>query len=224
MDEKEVEEKIFHLSQGQALQEKIVNELIQHMIDLDLDDFESVLDNYIMTRGIDKTITHIIFPFLDRIGILWQTNHIQPTQEHLVTNIIRQKLIVGIEGVITHITSDKTVLLFLPEGEHHELGLLYVYYLLKNRGIRILYIGSNVPVKDIEYICQAKKPDYLYTHLTCVTGNFNFEKFLQFMQQHLPDYPLCISGKLAQAQIRKIPASVSFRKSLHEVLDFVASL
>jgi len=224
MDEKEVEEKIFHLSQGQALQEKIVNELIQHMIDLDLDNFESVLDNYIMTRGIDKAITHIIFPFLDRIGILWQTNHIQPTQEHLVTNIIRQKLIVGIEGVITHINSDKSVLLFLPEGEHHELGLLYVYYLLKNRGIRVLYIGSNVPVKDLEFICQAKKPDYLYTHLTCVTGNFNFERFLQYMQQQLPDYPLCISGRLAQSQIRKIPASISFRKSLPEVLEFVASL
>ncbi len=64
------------------------------------------------------------------------TSHINPAQEHLVTNIIRQKLIVGIEGAFTHFNMNKTVLLFLPEGEHHELGLLYTYYLLKNKGIR----------------------------------------------------------------------------------------
>jgi methanogenic corrinoid protein MtbC1 len=177
-----------------------------------------------MTRGIDKGITQIIFPFLDRIGILWQTNHIQPTQEHLVTNIIRQKIIVGIEGVVTHISSPKTVLLFLPEGEYHEIGLLYVYYLMKNRGIRVLYIGSNVPLKDLEFICKAKKPDHLYSHLTCITGSFNLEKFLLYMHQHLSEFPLCISGRLAQAQIRKLPVSVNFRKSLPEVLEFIGTL
>jgi MerR family transcriptional regulator, light-induced transcriptional regulator len=224
MDEQEVKEKIILLSQAQALQERMVNELIHHMIDLDMDKFEALLDNYIMTRGIDKTINQIIFPFLDRIGILWQTNHIQPTQEHLVTNIIRQKLIVGIEGVVTHISVNKTILLFLPEGEHHEMGLLYVYYLLKNRGIRALYVGSNVPLKDIEFICSAKTPDLLYTHLTCIAGNFNFDKFIQQVHQRLPRQQLVISGRLAQTHIRKIPASVHFKKSLNEVMEFIGGL
>src|SRR5882672_383956 len=112
MDEEEVKEKIISLSYTQAQQERIINELIQHMAELDMDRFECVLDNYIMTRGIDKTITHIIFPFLDRIGILWLTNHINPAQEHLVTNVIRQKLIVGIEGVVSHLNINKTILLF----------------------------------------------------------------------------------------------------------------
>jgi len=224
MDEQEVKEKIIHLSQSQALQERMINELIHHMIDLDMDKFEGLIDNHIMTKGIDKTITHILFPFLDRIGILWQTNHIHPTQEHLVTNIIRQKLIVGIEGVVTHIKVNKTILLFLPEGEHHEIGLLYVYYLLKNRGVRVLYIGSNVPIKDIEYICALKSPDFLYSHLTCITGNFNFDKFIRQFQRLLSGFTLIISGRLAQTHIRKIPPSVEFKRSLPEVMDFVAAL
>jgi len=224
MGEQEMKEKIISLSQAQAQQERLVNELIHHMVDLDMDRFESLLDNYIMGRGIDKLITQIIFPFLDRIGILWQTNHINPTQEHLVTNIIRQKLIVGIEGVVTHIRSDKSLLLFLPEGEHHEMALLYMYYLLKNRGFRVLYVGANVPLKDLEFICRVKKPDYLYTHLTCIAGNFNFDKFLQQMNQRLPDVPLTISGRLAQTYVKKIPAGVNFRKSLTEVMEFIGEL
>jgi len=224
MDENEVKEKIISLSFAQAQQERIVNELIHHMIDLNIDGFECVLDNFIMNRGIDKAITQIIFPFLDRIGILWLTNHINPAQEHLVTNIIRQKLIVGIEGAISHIIVNKTIMLFLPEGEYHELGLLYTSYLLKSRGVKVLYLGANIPLDDIEFICGIKKPDFLYTHLTCVSGNFNFEKFLARIHQRIPDIPLAISGLLARTHIRKIPPGINFKKSLAEVLEYVTSL
>src|SRR5689334_9690956 len=141
----EVKEKIILLSHAEAQQERLVNELLQCMVDLDMEKFEDVLDNYIMQKGIDKTISYLIFPFLDKIGILWLTNHINPAQEHVVTNIIRQKLIVGIEGAITHISVNKTVILFLPEGEHHELGLLYTYYLMKKRGAQVIYLGADVP-------------------------------------------------------------------------------
>ena len=123
----EINEKILSLNQAPAQQEKIVNDLIRFMIDLDMDAFEALLDNYILARGIERTILQVIFPFLDKIGVLWITNHINPAQEHLVTNIIRQKLIVGIEGVGVTLKLKKTVLLFLPEGEFHELGLLFMY-------------------------------------------------------------------------------------------------
>lgn len=84
----EMKEKILSLTQAQAQQERIVNDLIHCMVDLRMEDFETVLDNYIMAKGVERTITQIIFPFLERIGILWLTNHVNPAQEHLVTNII----------------------------------------------------------------------------------------------------------------------------------------
>jgi len=224
MDADEVMEKIISLSYAEAQQERIVNELIQHMVDLDMDRFECVFDNYIMSRGIDKTITQIIFPFLDRIGILWLTNHINPAQEHMVTNIIRQKLIVGIEGAVSHTAINKTALLFLPESEFHEIGLLYISYLLKNRGAKVLYLGANMPLEDVEFICRLKKPDFLYTHLTCVPGNFNFEKFLSRFHQQIPHIPLFISGKLARTHTCKIPPGINFKKSLAEVMEYVSSL
>lgn len=224
MSDPEILEKIVSLSNLQAQQERIVNEMIQYMVDMNIDGFEDVLDNYIAVKGFDKTITQIIFPFLERIGILWVTNHINPAQEHLVTNIIRQKLIAGIETVFTHITTNKLVLLFLPEGEHHELGLLYICYLLKSRGIKTLYLGANVPVADIEFVSKFKKPDYLYTHLTATASNFNFEKFLHQVNTRLDSFPLVISGQLTSSYKKTLPQKVSFKTSLQDVIDYISVL
>src|ERR1700759_951662 len=145
MSEQELKSKLISLSDLEARQERLGNELIAHMIDLEIDAFERVLDHYVLTNGIDKAITQIVFQFLHRIGILWVTNHIHPAQEHLVSNIIRQKLVVGIEGAVTLRQVHRTILLFLPEGEHHELGLLYVHYLLRSHGARVLYLGADTP-------------------------------------------------------------------------------
>jgi MerR family transcriptional regulator, light-induced transcriptional regulator len=219
----EMQDKIITLSNTEAQQERLINNLIQCMVDLNIDSFEKQLDEHIKARGIDKTIIQLVFPFLEKIGILWITNHINPAQEHLVTNIIRQKLLVGIDSVYTHFSKDKTALLFLPEGEHHELGLLYTYYLLKSRGIKVLYLGANVPLKDLEFVATLKKPDFLYTHLTSAV-NFNFEKFLNFVHLRMPAFPVVVSGQCAQVYKKKVPASVTLKKSLFEVWEYVSSI
>lgn len=224
MNEEELREKLMSLSHSQAQQERLVNDLLHSMVDLDIERFEEVLDHYIMTRGIDKTISYLIFPFLEKIGILWLTNHVNAAQEHLVTNIIRQKLIVGIESAVSHLTVNKTILLFLPEGEHHELGLLYMYYLLKSRGINVLYLGANVPLKDLEFVANLKKPHTLYTHLTCVPGNFNFDRFVSQMHLRLPETSLVVSGHMARTYTKKIPPNLKLKKSLGEVIEFINGL
>jgi DNA-binding transcriptional MerR regulator len=224
MSEEELNGKIVSLSACEAQQERIVNELIAYMIDLDIDMFEQKLDHYILVKGIDKAIGQLIFPFLQRIGILWLTNHIHPAQEHLVMNCIRQKLIVGIEGAVVPRQTGKTVLLFLPEGEHHELGLLYVSYLMKTHGVQVLYLGADIPLDDVVFVCRSKNPDYLYTHLTCVAGGFNFDKFLSRLGRELPGIPLVISGQMVKDHPSKTSSGVHFKYCIDEVVDFVAGL
>ena len=224
MNADELKDKILSLSQAQAQQERLVNEMIHCMVDMQIDEFETLLDNYIRTKGIEKAITQIIFPFLERIGILWVTNHINPAQEHLVTNVVRRKIMVGIESCNPHISIAKTVLLFLPEGEHHELGILFMYFLLKSKGAKVLYLGANVPLKDVEYVASLKKPTFLYTHLTSVAHNFNFEKFLINAQNRIPEFPIIVSGALTQNYKKRIPTNISFKKSLAEVMDYIAAL
>ena len=224
MNEAEINEKILSLGQMEAQQERIVNELIKDMIDLNMAAFESTLDRYIMVKGIERTITQIIFPYLEKIGILWMTNHINPAQEHLVTNIIRQKLIVGIETVASSLKLNKSILLFLPEGEYHELGLLFMYYLLKKRGADVIYLGTSIPLADVEYVVNLKKPDYLYCHLTTVGQSFNFDKFLSNLEKKFNTIPSIISGQFTNTYQKKIHPPVVFKRSFPEAMEFVASL
>jgi DNA-binding transcriptional MerR regulator len=224
MSGEEINNKIMNLNNAVAQQERVINDLIQQMVDLNIESFESNLAENIRLRGIEKTINQIIFPFLERIGVLWITGHINPAQEHLVSNIIRQKLIVGTEAVVSSLKIDKTGLLFLPEGEFHELGLLFIQYLLKNRGISVLYLGANVPIDDVEYIIKAKKPDFLYTHLTSVSNGFSFDRFITQASKKFDHIPFIISGRLALSCEKKIPPKINFKRSLHEVTEFIATL
>lgn len=224
LNEAEINQKLLSLSQQEAQEERIVNELVKHMIDLNTEDFEKTLSGYIHENGIELTITKIIFSYLEKIGILWLTNHINPAQEHLVTNIIRQKIILGIEGTSTPEKTKKTVLLFLPEAEYHEIGLLFMYYLLKNRGINVIYLGSNVPLNDVAFVVKVKNPDYLFCHITRPAGNFNFEKFLSGLSVHFCETPCIISGRLAQNYQKKITPPILFKRNIEEVMDFITNL
>ena len=112
------------------------------------------------------------------MGILWITNHINPAQEHLATNILRQKIIYGIEKTPAITKYTKRIVLFLPEGEFHEIGLLFVHFLLKQNGIFVDYLGANVPMVDLEYLVKEAQVDYLFCHLTSPAKKFKFNSFL----------------------------------------------
>lgn len=224
MNEGEIKEKILGLNHQLAQQDRLVNALIQHMIDIDMDRFEEVLDVYIAAKGIEKTILQVIFPFLERIGILWLTNHIHPGQEHLVTNIIRQKLIVGIESVSSTIRVNKTIMLFLPEGEYHELSLLFMNYMLKNKGIKTIYLGASIPLRDVESLATLKKPDFIFTHLTSSGPRFNLDKLVTNMTRSFPGTTVVISGQLTVGYKKKLPSNFHFKRSYPEVMEFLSEI
>ena len=218
-----IREKILSLTSFEARHERMINALLGAMVEMDAAIFEKVIDNHISEHGIEDTIKHLLFPFLQKIGILWMTSHIRVAQEHLVSNIIRQKLIKGIEDINISSRSENAVVLFLPDGEYHELGLLYVYYLLKVKGTNIIYLGADVPIEELEYVCKIKQPRYLYTHLTSLPSRFNFEKYLATITNRIGGTMLMISGNVTHNYKKKIPGGISFLKSLEEVVDRLAA-
>lgn len=221
MNDAEIREKLLSLNQAEAQQERVINELIHHMVEMESGKFETVLNNHILSRGMEKTITQIIFPFLEKIGILWITNHINPAQEHIVSNIIRQKLLAGIDQLIPAFRIDKTILLFLPEGEFHELGLLFMQYMLKSRGFPVIYLGANSPLKEVEAVVKNCNPDYLYIHITSPGSKFNFERFIAGVSQCAPSTPVVIAGQYAKKSQLKIPSQVSLCSNASEIMEFM---
>lgn len=224
LNEDELQEKILGLSKSNAEQEFLINSLVQHMIEVKPELFESVINTQIQTKGLERTITYLIFPFLERVGFLWVTNHIKPAQEHIITAIIRQKLLVGIEKTPAPIAARSSVVCFLPDHEYHEIGLLFVHYLLRINNIKVIYMGCSVPVEDIRYIAERLKPNYLYTHLTSVGRNFNFEKFSNTVATAIPDVPLVVSGSLIASYNKKTPPSIHLKESYKAVTEFIESL
>jgi DNA-binding transcriptional MerR regulator/methylmalonyl-CoA mutase cobalamin-binding subunit len=224
MSEEEIHEKILSLNDVKAQRDRLVNELIANLSSMKLDEFEKQVDSYILSRGIEKTITYLIFPFLEKIGILWLTNNINPAQEHLVTNIIRSKLINGIETTHSHVKVNKSFLLFLPESEYHELGLLFVHYLLKSKGVKVYNLGANIPLKDVAFAIKHLRPDVIYIHLSSVSSKFNFEKYLQLLKIHTGKTQTILSGYITQQYKKNIPAGFHLKRSLDQVVEYISSL
>jgi MerR family transcriptional regulator, light-induced transcriptional regulator len=215
---------VMQLPQQEAYTENLVNVLLGHMIDIKNIEFEDVLNGYIREYGTERTITTIIFNFLEKIGILWQTNKIIPVQEHIVSNIIRQKLVGAIDDLPFVSRESPLFLLLLPEDEHHEMGLLYVYYLLKKNNLPVLYLGCNVPAKDVKYLFQVKSPRYLYLHLTTFPKGQSLSKYLSQLAGESPDVTILLSGTIARAQSQNFPPNVKFFQSISDVKEFISQV
>lgn len=224
MQPDEINDRILSLSDPRAVQERIVNELLQEMVDLRFEQFEKILTAQIAAKGIERTVLQVIFPFLERIGLLWLSGHIFPGQEHLVSNIVRQKLLVAIDACVPVSRSEKTFLLFLPEGEYHELGLLFMHFILKNRGFRVIYLGADMPLDDVAEIAAVRKPEFALVHLTATVPNFSLEKYLRRLELSLGNLTTIMSGTLVNSYRKTVPENVRIMHSLKEVTEFLATL
>ena len=132
MKSTEINKKILEITENVHDFDNQVESLIVAMSELDEMKFDKILTTSIIKLGLENTVTQIIYPFFEKIGVLWQIGTINPGQEHFVSNLIRQKLIIAIDGQYDTLAADaKLFLLFLPDGEYHEIGLLYSHYLIK---------------------------------------------------------------------------------------------
>jgi len=163
----EITEKVKNLSFVKTGDEDLFDGLMLSMIDLDENLFHQAFYKAVARLGFEDTINRIIFPFFSRIGILWQVDAINPAQEHFISNMVRQKLIAAIDNATTKTNGNaKKVLMFLPESELHELGMLFLNYLLKNKGYRTIYLGQAVPLDDLPRILTISDPDILVTSVS----------------------------------------------------------
>ncbi len=213
-------QEVLALNTAEAVAEQLVNDLISCMIDLDAAGFESILNQYLQQHDMLSLHTSLIFPFLDRTGLLWQASRINPAHEHLATAVIRQKLISAIDGLPLPAAEQPLFVMLLPEDEHHELGLLLVYYLLKQAGLPVLYLGASVPLKDVAYVCNIKTPRYLYLHLTTVPPRLGLQKYLVALSE-ATGANIVVSGAAIAANKKALPPSVKVVTSFTELNQFI---
>jgi MerR family transcriptional regulator, light-induced transcriptional regulator len=215
--EEEISEKILHLSQNSPSQTDQVEALVVAMIELDESKFNRILSASVTKIGFEDSFIQVIFPFLEKIGMLWQAGTINPAQEHFITNLIRQRLIVSIDGAQSNYDPNaKKFLLFMQEGDSHELGLLFFHYMLARRGQKVLYLGSSVPYNDIPRICSIFHPDFLVTLFVSPIDEEYYNSYLKFVAGHPGSLKAFISGQQVVNAGRKLPHNISLVKNPHQ--------
>lgn len=193
------------------------------MVELDEDRFEKVLSTIILKMGFEDTVLNVIYPFLSKIGILWQTGAINPAQEHFISNLIRQKLIVAIDGQVGK-KQGKTFMLFLPEGELHELSLLFSSYLIKKHGHKVIYLGQSTPQNDLLSVYNIQQPDFLLTVITSTPAGDNVQEYLDMLGREFAKSAVFVSGLQALEQSLTIPANMQLLTYAKEIKDVLVKM
>ncbi len=191
------------------------------MLDLDEARFEKVISTNILKFGFEETMIHIIYPFLGKIGILWMTGSVSPAQEHFISNLIRQKLIVAIDAQLTRQKPGaEKYLLYLPDGELHELSLLFAHYLVRSRGYRSIYLGQSLPFEDLHSTVEVHQPDYIFTIVTSVPGQDEIQGYVDKLARHFPTTKILMSGFQVISQVLNVPSNVHIFKRMDEFIAF----
>lgn len=192
------------------------------MLELDEDRFEKILGTNILQIGFERTMMNLIYPFFQKIGILWQTGSISPAQEHFISNLIRQKIIVAIDGQVVSPTSyNKKYLLYLPERELHEISLLFSAYLVKSRNNKIIYIGQNVPHEDLVNIYKDHNPDCLLTVMTTYPPSGDVQAYVYKLSDSFKNANVLISGHQVVGQGIDTPDNVTQLNKLQDLIDYL---
>lgn len=207
--------------QDEAFQVQI-DTLVMSMIDLDRSRFEKVLGDSTLKIGFEETAIKILYPFLQKVGVMWQTDDINPAQEHFISSLIIQKLYVAIDQAYQVEQADaKKALLFLPEGEYHEMGLLFYRYLMKKRGYETIYLGQSVPYNDLKKIIEAHKPDFLVTSFVASIPCEQLQAYLKTLSKEFPKKTVIASGYQVCNFNLPIPKKVKAVQDVHQFISLI---
>ncbi|HVU94867.1 MAG TPA: MerR family transcriptional regulator [Puia sp.] len=136
-----------------------ISQLIAAGMSYDITRFENIYDHCVGRYRLKNAYQFVLLPMLERVGMLWKCDKASPPQEHFVSNIIRQKLCAAVEAIPSARPNSEKWLLFLPENEFHELGLLVAHNLIRLSGKEVIYLGANVPWSALPTAVRDIRPD-----------------------------------------------------------------
>lgn len=190
-----------------------VSQLIAAGMQFEERDFQKILSFCFEKFGIYKTYTEVISVMLNRVGLMWSIDLLPPAQEHFMSNLIRQKLLVSIDALPEPEENSRKWLLFLPEDEFHEIGLLFANYVLKAKGFKVIYIGASVPLSTLKSAIESVNPDFLFLFFVRLNLPENTETYLSSLRAIYPEGDIYLSGN------SKIIHQLKLDKKMHWLMD-----
>ncbi|MFY7965566.1 MAG: MerR family transcriptional regulator [Chitinophagaceae bacterium] len=203
-------------------EDEIAN-FIHSMIEFNEEKFDKVFTTSLIKIGFEQTIIQLIYPFLNRVGILWGANKINPAHEHFICSLIRNKLISAANHQTFSIRKNSIFILFLPANEYHEMALLMTNYLLKSFGFKVVYLGQNVPADCLlETIKQFPKCN-VFTHITFPLTNSVSDDLINTANQK-KHHRFFISGNYENIKSNTNNTDISFVANIENFKHTISAL
>lgn len=207
--QEELARKVMEVSMITNGHDSQVESLVVAMIEMDEAKFEKILNMAIIKEGFENSVYKVLYPFFERVGVLWQAGSINPAHEHFITNLVKQKIYVAIDSIPVPTGHDVIkFLLFLPEWELHELGLLVYDYMIKSRGYKVIYLGQNVPEEDVYAVTDFLDPDYFLVSFANAVEKNKLESYIQRISKRYPNKGIFITGHQTSGITCQLPDNV----------------
>ena len=158
------------------------------MINFDCELFDNNYDEILNHHNFEYVFIDIFMPLMKELGILWQTGAISPTHEHFITNLVKQKIHVQTEQLQrsnTYQEDQPIFALFLPENEIHELGILYLNYLILSKGYRTIFLGQSLQTSSLETLFTYNSKFNFVTYLTVEPNKDDIMPYLNDFHEKL---------------------------------------
>ncbi len=194
----EIAGKVDRLTRESSDTDTQIDSLIVAMTEFNENAINDILMRSIINTEFEVTFENIVFPFLRRVGIMWNTGSADIGAEHFVSNIFRKRLIGAIDSLSPGDKPDrKKVILYLPENELHELGLLFYTFIARKSGHEVLYLGQSTPFNALADVVERWQPDILVTGALTGLPFTKPEDYLKTISSAFRDQKILVSGALA---------------------------
>ena len=182
-----------------------VNALLAAMLGFDEPRINQLFDEATHQLGFENMMLFVVYPLLQRIGLMWLADTMDMAQEHLLTHLLRQKILAATDALPRVPVTARRWLLFLPAEELHELALMFMNYLLRARGHHTFYLGQNLPLVGLINVDATYHPDVVVTVLTSQPERGRVADYAREVQAMFPDALLVLYGALARQEGLELP-------------------
>lgn len=194
-----------------------VNQLISSGMAYNETHFEKTFSNCLLRFGMRETYLEIVYPMLVTLGLMWSKSSLMPSQDHFISNLVRQKLLTAVDALPPPVSDENAWLLYLPENELHEIGLLFANYLLRSSGVKVIYLGANLPFDALKHAVNEAKPSNLLFFFIHLDSPENIQNYINTLSTEFSETKLYISGNVQLINMLKLE-----KKAKH--LDSVGTL
>ncbi|MTI30746.1 MerR family transcriptional regulator [Xanthovirga aplysinae] len=222
MPDEEIHERVNEVLKNPLVEhiEEEVRALSLSMLELNEAAFNHIYQTHVLRKGLFATVTQLIYPFLDHVGVLWTTSKTVPAQEHFISSLIRQKIIAAIETLPIPVHEAPSILLFLLEKEDHEIGLLLANFIAKDLGWKVYNLGPKVPVENIKTVVEIAKPQLMLTMFT-TSWVGQIEELLNIIRKEV-NIPLLVSGNPELLKETSLPDEITLLKKPDDLISFLS--